>query len=173
MAVRKKKIEKLKKAVLVKKATLAKISASDPNSGRLPDGTFAVGNQLSVGNEGRPPDKWTQEVLSQLAQDLREWMQRPESIYVKTFCYEKRFLASQAEDFCAKSPEFAEAWKESRQWQEQKLVGHAIFRKTSEGMTKFVLANCHGWREKVEASNDIINPLAAILSKIAENPKKR
>ena len=131
------------------------------------DGRFKQGNTLWFNNGAGRPEKWTQEVLEQLAYKLIKWTERPESIYLKTFCYENGFLAQQAEEFCQKSPVFSEAWLAAREWQEQKLVVQALKRKTSDNMTKFVLANVHKWKERSELSGDANNPLAMVLDKIA------
>ena len=133
-----------------------------------PANAFQPGNQISVGNEGGRPEIWTREKLLELTDKFYKWMQRPDVMYVKTFCHENGFLAAQADEFCLKCPEFSLAWKKSKQWQEQRLITNAITKQYSEGMVKFVLTNVHGWREKSEISGDVMNPLASMLDKIAK-----
>lgn len=129
---------------------------------------FQPGNQLALGQSGGRPVNYTEEMLDQLAIKLYEWMQLPESIYVKSFCFQYGLLPQKIEDYCNRSPVFREAWLQSKEWQEAKLVTQALNRKTAEGMTKFVLVNVHKWKEKTEVSGDSANPLALVLADIAK-----
>lgn len=124
------------------------------------------GNKFAVGNQGGRPEKWTQERLSQLAKDVREWIKLKDSIFMKTFLYEQDIHPNQIEELKQKSKEFSEAWDAAKVWQEQKLIVEALKRRTSEGITKFVLANVHGYKEKTEVSGDSSCPLNFILNDI-------
>jgi ABC-type glycerol-3-phosphate transport system substrate-binding protein len=130
------------------------------------------GNKYALGNHGGAPAIYTQSWLKEEAARFLEWMDKPESIYFKSFAIERGYSPQRFMDFANRSPEFAEALKIAKEWQEQKLVCYGLFNKTNSAMTKFVLANCHSWKEQSQISGDAANPLEFLLKKVDGGSKE-
>lgn len=162
---------KKKKPVKKKKRRSANPKLDPKWNGKTP---FVEGNKLGAcpENTGRP-EKWTKEILDQLAKKLEAWMQKPDSLYIKTFCFQENFLHSQGGEFALKSPEFSTVWGRTKSWQEQRLIQYALEKKTSDSFTKFLLINKHGFKEKTEISGNAASPFVVLLDRIgatATNP---
>lgn len=121
------------------------------------------GNKRALGNKGRSPDKYTTEWIEQEALIFREWMNKEDSVFFKTFCIERGYHPNRLQEFAEKSPVFAGVLEIAKVWQESKLVNYGLFNKTNAGMTKFVLANHHGYCEKTQVAGDTANPLKFLL----------
>jgi len=147
-------------------SALAKKEPS-PNSGRFTRES-EMGNQNAKGHGFGRPQIWTEEKIDAIAEKLYEWMQRPKSIYLKSFWCEQNIHKDMVTDFINRSPIFARAYSQAKEWQEAKLVTEALAKRTSDSMTKFVLVNVHKWKERTEVSGDAQNPLALVLEKIAK-----
>jgi hypothetical protein len=66
---------------------------------------------------------------------------------------------------------FSEVYSRAKSWQECRLVNGGLMKKYDCSMTKFVLANHHGWQKKNQISGDTANPLALIMERIAASAK--
>ncbi len=119
-------------------------------------GQFQPGNKASVGNEGGRPELYTSEWLSEEAKLLIEWFKQPRNIWLKGFALQRGYDPVRFDEFAEKSPEFSEALKKAKQWQEFKLVDFGLFNEINSGLTKFVLVNNHNWyeRQQVDISAD-------------------
>lgn len=106
------------------------------------------GNQYALGNCGGAPAIYTGEWLREEAERFREWMKQPDSLFLKSFAIERGYSPQRLSEFAEKSPEFAEALDFAKAWQEQRLVNLGLWNKINSGMTKFVLSNCHSWKEQ-------------------------
>lgn len=129
---------------------------------------FKPGNQCALGHGFGRPQVWNKEKLDKLAEALYDWMQEPESIYLKTFCVKYGLITNKVDEYLNRSSVFRDAWSQAKEWQEAKLVTEALAKRTSDSMTKFVLVNVHKWKERTEVSGDSANPLALVLEKIAK-----
>lgn len=103
---------------------------------------------------GGAPIKYSEEWMKKEAKIFLDWMRKPESIYFKAFAFERGYSAQRLVEFAENCKEFSEAMKIANEWQEQKLVTCALWKKTDSAMTKIVLANKHGWREHLERKED-------------------
>lgn len=131
-------------------------------------GVFVPGNQYGLGNSGGRPVKFTAEMLSELTTHLYNWIQEPDNLYLKNFCFQFGLEPDKIDEYCNRSEEFRQCWYLVKHKQEAKLVDLALKRKISDSMTKFVLVNVHKWKEKTEISGDSQNPLALVLEQIAK-----
>lgn len=125
-----------------------------------------IGNKRALGNHGGAPATYTLDWLKKEAERFREWMARENSIYFKSFAIERGYSPQRLAEFAEKSPEFAAVLKLAKEWQEQKLINYALFNKTNCGMTKFVLANHHGYVEKTQVTGDASNPIGFLLTTV-------
>ena len=109
---------------------------------------------------------YTDEWIREEAERFREWMRRDGSVYFKSFAIERGYCPQRLTEFAEKSAEFAEALSFAKHWQEQKLVILGLFNKINSVLTKFVLTNCHSWKEQTQVSGDAANPMAFLLEQV-------
>jgi len=124
-----------------------------------------LGNQRALGNRGRAPDIYTPEWIEKEAKLFQEWMGKEDSVFFKSFCVERGYHPNRLQEFADKNPVFAGVLEIAKVWQESKLVNYGLFNRTNAGMTKFVLANHHGYAEKTQVAGDAANPLQFLLEK--------
>lgn len=123
-------------------------------------------NKYALGHGKGAPEKYTQAWIEKEAKAFLEWMKLPDSIFIKSFAIERGYSPQRLSEFAEKSHVFSEVYKMAKEWQEAKLVNYGLFNKTNCGMTKFVLANHHGYTEKSQIAGEQGNPLAVVLEKI-------
>ena len=100
-------------------------------------------------NLGGRPKKYTDEYLEALAERFEAWMEKPDSIYYKRFCYEENIAPAQLTELTEQNGRFSEAYAKSQVWQEIKLSEGALTGKYNAGFTKFMMGNvCHGWTDR-------------------------
>ena len=124
-----------------------------------------LGNKYALGHGCGAPEKYTDEWIEKESEAFIEWMKLPESIFFKSFAIERGYHPNRLQEFADKSPIFSGVLNKAKAWQEQKLINFALFNKINAGMTKFVLANHHGYVEKTQVSGDAANPLSFLLEK--------
>lgn len=129
-----------------------------------------LGNKNALGNDGGRPELYTEEWCKNEAKLFLNWMQKEDSIYYKTFAFERGYSAQRFHDFCKISVEFSEAMKVANEWQEQKLVAFALFNKTNASITKFVLSNKHQWSDKTVVVQEI-SPAQSTIAQSAGSTK--
>ena len=130
------------------------------------------GNKNAIGNKGGAPEKYTDELISLEAKAFLDWMKLPESIFFKSFAIERGYHPNRLQEFANKSVEFSGVLEIAKAWQESKLINYGLFNKINCGMTKFVLANHHGYSERSQVGGDQANPLALILGNIDGGSKE-
>lgn len=130
------------------------------------------GNKFAKGHSKGAPQKYTDSWIEQEAEAFRQWMQLPESIFFKSFAIERGYSPQRLTEFAEKNKVFSEVFKLAKDWQESKLINCGLFNKTNSGMTKFVLANHHGYSEKSQVGGDQANPLSFLLGKLDGNSKE-
>ena len=121
------------------------------------------GNQRALGNKGGAPALYTLEWIEEEARLFQEWMGKEDSVFFKSFCVERGYHPNRLQEFADKSPVFSGVLEIAKVWQESKLVNYGLFNRTNAGMTKFVLANHHGYCEKAQIAGDSANPLQFLL----------
>lgn len=115
-----------------------------------------------------PTEKYPPGIIDEIADEMLEWMQKKENLWLKNFFSEKKIVHSMVDKFKIKSPYFQEKYELAMQVQEGKIVVGSLHRKFDQGMSKFALMNNHGWVNKNEnkISGDSQNPLACIIGEI-------
>jgi DNA-packaging protein gp3 len=139
---------------------------SKPNSGQ-----FQPGNQASVGNNGGAPVIYSDEWIANEAREFREWLQKPDSLFFTTFATDRGYCIQRLTEFADKSSEFSEVLKYAKDVQHNRLVNCGLKNETNCQITKFVLANHHGYTDKQQVSGDASSPLGFILKKDDGNSK--
>lgn len=112
-------------------------------------------------NLGGRPKKYTDEYLEALAERFEAWMEKPDSIYYKRFCYEEDIHPALLADLAAQNERFNLAYEKSKTWQEMKLAEGGLTNKYNAGFTKFMMGNiCHGWTDRqIIVRESIADPL--------------
>jgi hypothetical protein len=137
-------------------------------------------NYDTEGLAGRPK-KYTEEFINKQADDLLEWMKIEGNIYFEKFLLDQSISPQRMTEWASVNKRFSEAYRIALLYQEYKLKDGATKKNYSEGFTKFMLINNHGYAEKTEAkiSGDADNPLGFLLytaegktQDLVENAKK-
>jgi hypothetical protein len=111
---------------------------------------------------GGRPVKYTDEVLSQLAQNLREWVKQNSKTntlaLLKKWCFENDFHPKYFKRYASKHPEFKEAYEWAKAWQEYMVSYGALTQTLNARFAQFFLGCNHGWRTK-EPTEDKLGQL--------------
>ncbi len=114
---------------------------------------------------GGRPQVYTDTWIEEEADRLLAWMELPESIFLKSFAVERKYHPNRLQEFADKNQKFSGVLELAKSWQESRLITYSLFNKINCGMTKFVLANHHGYCEKTQVSGDVSNPLALAMTR--------
>lgn len=124
------------------------------------------GNQNAKGcTTSGQPQLYTDEWIGNEAKAFREWLQRPDALFFTTFATDRGYCIQRLTEFADRSVEFSEVLKYAKDIQHNRLVNCGLKNETNSGITKFVLANHHGYTERQQLSGDANNPLNWILQK--------
>ena len=133
--------------------------------------SFKPGNKYGIGHR-KVPSIYTEEWLINEAQLLKEWMNREDSIYLKSFAIEQGYSPQRLTEFAEKSAVFSEVYKEAKEWQEQKLINLSLWNKTNFQMTRVILAKQHDWVEKQKLVKDENGSVSMLLSMVDGDSKE-
>lgn len=118
------------------------------------------GKQFS--KDYQPPEKWTEKRALALADELIDWMKekyedgndKGNMFYEEFLVIEKDLYPDLIRYLTNKFSSFFERIKTAEKIQELKLQKYGVGDKLNASMTKFVLTNKHGWREKHETQTE-------------------
>jgi DNA-packaging protein gp3 len=111
--------------------------------------------------EGGKPKVHTDAFIEKEADALCEWFRDPNNLYFKSFALERGYCAQRLSEFAEKNEKFAEAYRRAKDWQECRLVQGGLCNIYNPTITKFILINCHGWKERQEVSGSNVDPFIA------------
>jgi len=131
----------------------------------LPKKGGQPGNQNAVGNNGGAPEIYSSEWIANEAKVFREWLQRPDALFFTTFATDRGYCIQRLTEFADKSIEFSEVLKYAKDTQHNRLVNCGLKNETNSQITKFVLANHHGYSDRQQVSGDAKNPIGFLLTK--------
>ena len=106
------------------------------------------GKQFS--SEYQPKEKWTEEKALKLGEDLIEW-QKADSVNMfwdEYLVLERDLYPSLIAYLSNKFTAFSKLIEKAKKIQEIKLKKYGTADKLNAAITKFVLTNEHGWRDK-------------------------
>ena len=108
------------------------------------------GKQFS--SEYQPEEKWTEVKALQLGKDLIEWQKEgPVNIFWDEYLVMERDLYPKLISYlCEKFTSFFQLIEKAKKLQEIKLKKYGTVDKLNATITKFVLINEHGWKDKKE-----------------------
>jgi len=113
------------------------------------------GKQFS--SEYQPEEKWTEAKALSLANDLIAWMKaNPTNMFFDEYLYvEHDYYSSLINYLSKKFSSFSKLIERAKKIQEIKLKKFGTADKLNATITKFVLINEHGWKDKqdIEQSN--------------------
>ena len=96
-----------------------------------------------IGNKNA--EKWTEEALLKVGQDLLEWMKKSSNIFFEEFLLEYDLYDTFLANYREKYPSFSKLVHRADKIQEIKLKKLALMKETDSSMTKFCLINHHGF----------------------------
>ena len=102
----------------------------------------------------QPKPKWTKKRAEQLGNDLIAWQKKDAiNIFWEEFLVIERDLYPDVIRYlCKKYSSFSDLIRQARKIQEIKLQKYFTAGKLNAAITKFVLINKHGWRDKQEVT---------------------
>lgn len=111
------------------------------------------GKQFS--SDYQPEEKWTEDKALKLGRDLINWMKvAPENIFFDEFLYvENDYYAELISYLSGKFTSFLNLIGKAKKIQEVKLKKYGTADKLNAPITKFVLINEHGWKDKQEVEH--------------------
>lgn len=121
---------------------------------------------------GGRPVKYTKEFIEKEADAFIVWMQVPLNFYFKEFATSRGYHPNRLQEFAEQNEKFSGAYKMAQALQEIKVVKGGMMNAYNSSITKFVLANCHGWSDKQQLSGDAANPLGLLLKEINGSSKE-
>lgn len=118
------------------------------------------GVQFGFGNKAA--EKWTEEKALELGEDLIKWISEEDlndparRVFINGFLVLERGLNVTTVNYLAKKfSSFSNLYERAKQISEYKLAMYGLAEKTSSQITKFALANNHGWTEKKDITQTI------------------
>lgn len=129
------------------------------------------GKQFS--SDYKPQEKWTEENALKLGNELIEWISKKgkKNIFFQEFLFIKTLNNQKTISYLSnKFTSFLTLIVRAKKIQEIKLLKYGIANKLNASMTKFVLANHHGYREKKEVKTETIHTVD--LNNFTEEEKR-
>lgn len=129
------------------------------------------GKQFS--KEYQPAEKWTEKKALELGNNLIEWLKaKDENGEDKGNIFYEEFLLIENDLYedligylCRKFTSFLELIERATKIQEIKLKKYGVFDKLNASMTKFTLMNNHGWKDKNETEQKIVDEFSGYTDK--------
>ncbi len=117
---------------------------------------------------GGRPRKYSTEDVERFADELLIWIKDESKFWLKDFCLEKLIDPNYMHEWAKENDKFGCAYRVCKSIQESRIFKGSMKDVYNSGMSKFALANNHGWSEKQETkvSGDSTNPLTFILDVI-------
>ena len=108
-------------------------------------------NQKKFSSEYQPQEKWTEDKALALGNDLIDWLRVDENIFFEYYLLvENDYYQDLIGYLCDKFQSFFDLIEKAKKIQEIKLGKNAVEKKTDANMSKFILTNHHGYRDKRE-----------------------
>ncbi len=107
-------------------------------------------NYASADNLGGRPKKYTKEFIENEAEELNKWIQKDGNVFFNRFALMRGYHPQKFTEFAAQNERFQEVFTMAKKWQELVISEGAITKTFSDGFSKFVLVNHHGWSDKSE-----------------------
>lgn len=109
-------------------------------------------------SEYQPKEKWTEQAALELGKELIEWLKEKDEdgedkgniFYEEFLVIENDYYPDLVGYLSEKFSSFFDLIKKAEKIQELKLQKYGVGDRLNSSMTKFVLANKHGWKEKQE-----------------------
>lgn len=127
------------------------------------------GNKYALGNKGGRPAKYTDEWIAEEAIALHKWVIEDKGNYIGSFAKQRGYHRRRIPEFVNKSKEFALAYEEAQQWQEEKFLMNALTRTWDPGFTAKAMARVCGdeWRNSWDREEERDQaPTTVIINKI-------
>jgi hypothetical protein len=115
---------------------------------------------------GGRPLKYTDEFIENEADAFVDWIKKGDNVFYNKFALIRGYHPNRLYEFAKKNEKFAVTLEIAKAWQEAKLVEGGLRDIYNASLTKFMLANLHGWAEKQEVKTNAPNSLSLVLQTI-------
>lgn len=107
-------------------------------------------NQLGyTTSAGGRPTEFSDEIIEHYADELLEWMQDPQNIWLKDFCLERLINPENMSIWEKKNDKFSQVYKLAKAYQESRILKGGLTSNYNSNIVKLVLSKCHqGWTEE-------------------------
>lgn len=126
----------------------------------------------NVNGEGGRPEIYTNEVIEKMAEELLEWIKKPDNIFFDDFCLDQDINPDYMSVWAQKNKRFLGAYEVAKKKEANKIKKGALTKDYDGGFAKFLLINNHGMAEKTESKISSDNPLAVFLQQADGKSKK-
>jgi hypothetical protein len=117
---------------------------------------------------GGRPRLYSKEDIERYADEFKVWLNDSSHVWFKDFCLDNDIDPDFLSEWAAENEKFAGVYRQAKHRQESRLINGGLLSVYNGSIVKLVLANAHGWTDKVEQklSGDSVNPLAFILQNV-------
>lgn len=117
---------------------------------------------------GGRPKKYTEEFINRQADELIIWLREPKNIFFEDFLLDQDLNPQLMAIWAKENDKFSSAYDIAYQRQASRIKNGAITKDFSDGFSKFILINNHGYSDKTETkiSGDAVDPLVFVLGTI-------
>jgi hypothetical protein len=128
----------------------------------------APSKSLSSPIMGRPLI-YTEEIIKQEADALKEWIKDPKNVYIGVFAAQRGYNRQRLSEFARDNKYFSDAYHEAIQWQENMFVQNALTRTWDSAFTSKAMARVcrpewkNSWDREEEKES---GPTTVIINKI-------
>ena len=110
-----------------------------------------VGKSVYIGKyEHLFNQRWTDNEIMALADEMYDWFQIDENMWLKDFTTSKMFSVQRINEFVKKNKYFSQIYDICIEIQESKLVKIGLDKKFNVGMAIIALKHNHGWKDYTE-----------------------
>ena len=127
---------------------------------------------MSVNVGGRPL-LYTDEIIEKYADEMIEYMKIPNNIFINKFLLERGITRHRYNEWKERNTKFRHAYQQCHELQEERIKEGSLFKEFDSNMSKFLLINNHGYKDKTEATinGDIMDPLSNALNQIMDTSR--
>ena len=121
----------------------------------------------NVNGEGGRPKRYTDEYIDFLANELNNWIQIPENIFIENFCLKHDIPEQKVTETLNKNLRFSEAYNKLKTKQKVKLFEGSLNKTFAHPMCALLLSHNHSIIPKTEQKiiGSIDSSLAALIEK--------
>lgn len=112
-----------------------------------------IGNTFAAGNHNSgAPLKYDDAFIEQEAIALREWVNKPDSLFMIDFTLPRNYGRQRIAEFVRSNKVFADVYEFWLEIQEKRLLQLGLTKQHDSQLTKFALINKHKWHDSTQVN---------------------